>query len=64
MFKHVMYLAKGEIVYCGPPKNSIQAFEQVSGNSVRGNEIQTPPLHFTPCSKRGIITAPHAGNRA
>jgi hypothetical protein len=31
MFKHVMYLAKGEVVYCGPPKNSIQAFEQVSG---------------------------------
>lgn len=59
MFKHVMYLAKGELVYCGPPKNSIQAFEQVSG-AIQYVDKRLQRLHaFTP----GLATAPHAGNQ-
>lgn len=30
MFLHVLFLAKGEVVYLGPPKLSVQVFQMVS----------------------------------
>jgi len=38
MFHHVMYVASGEVVYVGPPQQSVQVFAQASGRKVAMNE--------------------------